>query len=195
MKIRSLSILAIVLFLSWSAYGQKSEKHFGFEFSGGASWATATLGGAELSAGLGFEGALHYRFLPHVGMYAGWGWNRFVAEESYAGQDVRFEETGYVFGLQFQHPISGGPIDYYIRGAGLYNHIETENAQGELIDDTGHGFGWQVAAGLDIEMGSNWSLRPGLKFNSLVRESEFEGSVRDLKLNYLSARVGILKKF
>lgn len=187
--------LAILTFLSLSSFGQSTEKHFGFEFSTGASWATTELGGADLSTGLGFEGTLHYRFLPHLGLYAGWGWNRFVAKESFAGDDARFEETGYVFGLQFKHPIGNTPISYYLRGAGLYNHIETENVDGEIVDDTGHGFGWQAAAGIDLKLGSGWSLTPGVKFNSLSRDTDFDGVSRELKLNYVSARVGILKKF
>jgi hypothetical protein len=178
-----------------SSFGQSNEKHFGFEFSAGPSWATTELGGADLSPGLGFEGTLHYRFLPHLGLYAGWGWNRFVAKESFAGDNARFEETGYVLGLQFKHPIGNTPISYYLRGAGLYNHIETEDAGGEIVDDTGHGYGWQAAAGIELRLGSGWSLTPGVKFHSLSRDTDFDGVSRELKLNYVSARLGILKKF
>jgi opacity protein-like surface antigen len=195
MKTKAFSILAILMLLSWSGFAQKGEKRFGLEFSGGASWATSQLGGADLSQGFGFEGILHYRFMPHLGMYAGWGWNQFEAETSFAGKNAQFEETGYVFGLQFKHPIGNSPVSWYVRGAGLYNHIEMENTAGDIINDTGHGFGWQAAAGIDLNLGANWSLTPGLKFNSLTRDTDFEEVSRQLKLNYVSARLGILKKF
>ncbi len=195
MKTKGLSILAILFLLSISFFAQENEKRFGFELSTGASMATSKLGDAELKPGLGFEGVFHYRFMPHLGVYAGWGWNRFGSDNSFAGDDVCFEETGYVFGLQFKHPFGESPVKYYLRAGGLYNHIEIENAEGDIINDTQHGFGFQLAGGIDFNLGSNWSLTPGLKFNSLSRDSEFEGISRNLNLNYISLRVGILKKF
>jgi hypothetical protein len=192
-KVFFLSLLLLLLALAGRA--QQNEKRFGIEFSGGVSLAVNELSGADLNPGPGFEGILHYRFMPHLGLYAGWGWNRLGAEASFAGADVCFEETGYVFGLQFKHPIGNSRTAFYVRGAGLYNHIEIENAGGDIIADTGHGFGWQVAAGLDLPLGRTWSLTPGLKFNSLSRDADFEGAVYGLDYRYLSARIGILKQF
>ena len=95
----------MIVFLSMSSFAQESEKRFGFEFNSGVSIATKKIGDASLKPGFGFEGLFHYRFLPHLGVYAGWGWNRFGADQSFAGKDVCFEETGYVVGLNFNHPI------------------------------------------------------------------------------------------
>ena len=195
MKTKGLLAFAFLVVLSLPSMAQENGKRFGFEFSTGASFATGELSGTSLNAGLGFEGIFHYRFMPHTGIYAGWGWNRMGADKSFAGNDVCFEETGYVFGLQFKHPFGQAPMSYYLRAAGLYNHIETENSNGTIINDSGHGFGLQLAGGLELPIGSSWSLTPGLKFNSLARESEYEGLSRDLNYNYLSVRVGILKKF
>ena len=195
MKTKVLFASALFLIFSLSMIGQEKEKHFGVELSGGASFATSKLNDASLNPGFGFEGILHYRFIPFTGIYAGWGWNRFGANESFAGNDVCFEETGYVFGLQFKHPIGDSRLSYYLRAGGLYNHIEIENAAGDIIKDSGHGFGWQAAGGVDVDLGKNWSLTPGIKFNSLSREVDNEGVVVPLDQNYLSVRVGILKKF
>jgi hypothetical protein len=195
MKAKGFIALALATVISTQVMAQESGKHFGFEISGGASFATARLNGADLNTGLGFEGIFHYRFLPYMGIYAGWGWNRFGADNSFAGEDVCFEETGYVIGLQFKHPIGNSPLSYYLRAGGLYNHIETENAQGDIIYDTGHGWGWQLAGGVDVPLGSGWSLTPGLKFNSLRRELDIEGLSNQLDYRYLSVRMGILKRF
>jgi hypothetical protein len=195
MKAKGFIALALATVISTQVMAQESGKRFGFEISGGASFATARLNGADLNTGLGFEGIFHYRFLPYTGIYAGWGWNRFGADNSFAGEDVCFEETGYVIGLQFKHPIGNSPLSYYLRAGGLYNHIETENAQGDIIYDTGHGWGWQLAGGVDVPLGSGWSLTPGLKFNSLRRELDIEGLSNQLDYRYLSVRVGILKRF
>jgi len=188
-------IAVAVLAITLSGYAQEKEKRFGFELSGGASFATHKLGGANLQIGFGGEGIFHYRFMPHAGVYAGWGYNAFTAENSFAGNEIDFEETGYVFGLQFKHPIGISAFSYYVRAGGLYNHIELENTDGEIIGDTDHGMGWQAAGGVDIPLGRNWSLTPGVKFNSLSGDVNLEGTTTQLDLNYIQVRVGILKKF
>lgn len=195
MKTVKITILGLMMVFATTSFAQETEKRFGIELNGGASFATKKIENATLNTGFGFEGLLHYRFMPFTGIYAGWGWNRFGADDSFAGKDVCFEETGYILGLQFKYPIGTSPFSFYLRGAGLYNHIEIENADGDIIKDSGHGFGWQAAGGLNINLGSNWSITPGIKFNSLSRETNFEGTDRSLKLNYISARVGIVKMF
>jgi opacity protein-like surface antigen len=195
MKTKVLLVTVFVLGFLFNGNAQENEKRFGVELSSGASVATKKLGDATLNPGFGFEGIFHYSFLPHTGIYGGWGWNRFGADNSFVGNDVCFEETGYVFGLQFKHPIGESKTSYYLRAGGLYNHIETENADGDITHDSGHGLGWQLAGGVDFNLGKNWSLTPGIKFNSLNRNVENEGVDVPLDLNYLQLRIGILKKF
>jgi hypothetical protein len=77
----------------------------------------------------------------------------------------------------------------------LYNHIETENRDGDLLNDSKHGLGWQVAGGLNIPLGGKWSFTPGLRFSSLSRDIRFEDVSRELNLNYFSLRIGIMKVF
>ena len=194
MKTKGLALTVLVL-LSMSSFAQETEKRFGFELNSGASIATKKIDDTRLKPGFGFEGTFHYRFMPHMGVYAGWGWNRFGAEESFAGNNVCFEETGYVFGLNFKHPIGTSKLAYYVRAGALYNHIETENSNGDIIIDTEHGFGYQLAGGIDINLGRQWSLTPGLKFNSMSRNTEMEGTSRQLDYQYISARIGIAKRF
>jgi len=195
MRTKGLIALLVLAVISLNSFAQENEKRFGFEFNSGVSMATNELGGAALNPGFGFEGIFHYRFMSNLGAYAGWGWNRFGADESFAGNDVCFEETGYVLGLQFKQPLGDFPLQYYVRVGGLYNHIETENSDGDIINDTGHGLGWQLAAGIDLLLGENWSITPGLKFNSLNRNSDFNGVERELKYSYVSLRIGIVKHF
>ncbi len=194
MKIKELALMMLVL-LSVSSFAQESEKRFGFELNSGLSVATKKIDGASMNTGFGFEGTLHYRFMPHLGVYAGWGWNRFGADNSFAGDDVCFEETGYVVGLNFQHPIGTSKWAYYFRAGALYNHIETENSDGDIVHDSQHGWGYQLAGGVDFNLGKNWSLTPGLKFNSLSRDTDYEGVSKKLDYQYVSIRIGIAKKF
>lgn len=195
MKPQAVFFIALFLIFSTYSFAQEQEGRFAFELSGGPAWAVEQDGSSSLNTGAGFEGILHYRFVPHTGVYAGWGWNRFAAENSFAGDNADFEETGYVFGLQFKHPIGTSSLAYYLRAGGLYNHYEIENEAGEIMTDTGHGLGWQLAAGLDIAINNAWHLTPGVKFNALEREFTNDGVDRSLRINYLSIRIGILRKF
>lgn len=195
MKTKVIFFLAMIFAMSLNVIAQNVTPKFGIELNGGASFATSKLAGAELKTGIGFEGTFHYNFIPELGIYAGWGWNKNKSDLSFAGSDCDFEETGYVFGLQYNRPFGESAVNWYVRAGGLYNHIEVENKEGDIIADTGHGIGWQLAGGLQVDLGKNWSLTPGLKFNSLSRDVDFEGINHEMNLNYLSVRVGILKKF
>jgi len=195
MRTKVIIVSVLVALFTSSAFAQITDKKFGFELNGGVSKATKELGNADLNLGGGFEGIFHYRFLPQLGAYAGWGWNKLSADNSFAGEDVCFEETGYVFGLQYMRPIGDSPFSYYIRGGGLYNHIETENAEGDIIHDTGHGLGFQLAGGVGYYLSENWSLNAGIKFNSLSRDADFEGVSRNFDYQYQTLRIGVVKSF
>lgn len=195
MKTKVFLSIALVILVSATALTQENEKRFGVELNGEVSFVTTDLSGASLNTGLGFETILQYRLMPFTSVYGGWGWNNFNADESFAGSDVDFEETGYILGLQFKHPIGKSPVSYFVRAGALYCHIETENNDGDIISDTGHGFGYQIAGGIEVSLGKNWSMAPGLKFNSLPRETEFEGTNYQLDHRYVAARLGIIKRF
>lgn len=195
MKRIALITTGLVLMLSMTLNAQNQNGRFGLELNAGASAATHKLSGTNLHPGFGFEGVIHYRVLAGAGIYAGWGWNGFGSETSFAGNEVDFEETGYVFGIQYQHPCDNRSLGYFLRAGGLYNHIEMENTEGEIFGDTGHGFGWQVAGGVTLPLGRGWSLAPGVRFNSLDREYTTESGEWDLKLRYVSARIGFVKSF
>lgn len=195
MKRAIIIVMAFYFVTMHDLFAQEKDRRFGFEFNGGASFATSKPAGTDLNTGLGFEGIFHYRVLQNAGIYAGWGWNRFGADNSFAGSDVCFEETGYAFGLQYKRSIGSSPLSYYFRAGGLYNHIEIENAAGDIIADSGHGMGYQLAAGLEYQLGKNWSILPGIKYNNLSTDIDVEGVSTHLDHQYLSVRVGFLKKF
>jgi opacity protein-like surface antigen len=194
MKTKKLVTIAIFTMITMISMAQENEKRFGVELNGGVSFATRELGGLNLNTGVGFEGVFHYRFMQHLGAYAGWGWNKFSTDDTFAGSDVDVEETGYVLGLQFKHPIASSPLSYYVRLGGLYNHLEFEEGD-DIIEDTGHGLGFQLAGGVEIELGSNWSINPGFKFNALSRDLDDNGIKTEMNLNYINIRIGIIKRF
>jgi len=186
-------IACAILLLSFQSAA--AQKKWSFELKPGVNFPVKKLGNANLTTGFGFEGTLAYNFMPHLGAYAGWSWNKFAADKSFVGNDVEFEETGYCFGLQFIHPIKKSNIRYMIKGGGTYNHIETENSAGKIIYDTGHGFGWQAGGGIAIPIGKRWLLVPEVRYRSLSREINTGDGTTPIDLNYLSAGVGISNSF
>jgi hypothetical protein len=183
-------MLTIFLFSS-SLLGQHK---IGVELRVGPDFATTELGDADLKTGFGFEGLLDYQFTPHLGVYAGWGWNRFAADRSFAGDNMDFEETGYLFGLQFA-TTGTSALGLYVRTGGILNHIEVENSDGDIIADSKHGLGFRMEAGLDIGLGSNWYLRPGVKYQALSRDITVETVTTAVNLNYFNVGLGIAKWF
>jgi len=181
-----------LLFVTDSAMGQD---RFGVLFSLDGSAATQDIGDAELNPGFGFEANLTYRFMPHLSSYAGWGWQRFGSDGSFAGAEMDFEETGYRFGLQFMHPLGATPVDYFLRAGGMYNHIEIENSDGDITADSGHGLGWQASAGIAVPLGAKWRLMPGLRYQSLSQDIEVGSVNTEADLSYVAFEVGFHRVF
>ncbi len=186
-------ILPIVLLLA--TFSLSAQGRLSLELRANGAYPTEQLGDADLNIGAGFDFAVHYRVLPHLGAYAGWGWHRFRADEFATETNMDVEETGYTFGLQFLHPIGVSRLSYYVRGGGIYNHLEFENEAGDIVSDTGHGLGWQVAAGVAIPLGRDWQLLPGLKYSSLARDIAIGDYRTTADLSYVSAGVSIYKTF
>jgi hypothetical protein len=193
MKKLLLTTAALMLF---TLFGQSyAQDKWSLELRPGVDYATQDIVDADLGLGFGAELAVAYRFMPHLAAYAGWSYNNFAVDQSFAGSDASFEETGYTFGLQFIHPIGESGLSYLVRAGGTYNHIEIENNSGDIIIDSGHGLGWQAEAGLVIPLSEKFSLLPSLRYRSLNRDIEIENVSTSVDLNYLSVGVGLSWSF
>jgi len=190
--IAAMVIAAVLMVASQSALAQD---RLSFEFRPGVNFPTNELGDAELNTGFGLEGTFAYRFMPSVAVYAGWSWNRFSSDNSFAGTDIDFEETGYTMGMQYIRPIGESKVNLLLRVGGLYNHIEVENSEGDIIADSGHGLGWQVEGGVAIPLGEKWRLLPSVRYRSLAREITIETVTTSTDLNYVSIGIGIARIF
>ena len=173
----------------------QAQNRLSFEFRPGVAVATQDLADASLGTGFGFEGTIGYRFLPHLAVYGGWDWHRFTSDASFAGNNVDFEETGYAFGLRFQHPVGGSEaIDVRLSGGGTYNHIEIEGSDGELIVDSEHGLGWEAGAGLALRAGG-WEVAPVVRFRSLTRDFVVGNVTTTGTLRYVTVTLGFSRSF
>ncbi|SMO89933.1 hypothetical protein [Fodinibius sediminis] len=49
--------------------------------------------------------------------------------------------TGYTFGLEYLHLLGNSTLDFYIHGGRIYNHIEVESSDGDIIAGSQHQLG------------------------------------------------------
>ena len=146
--------------------------------------------------GFGLEATVQYRVLEHVAAYAGWAYSHFAALESIAGPDMDLEQTGYVAGLRFEHPIrDGAPVRYWVRTGATYDHLELENADGDIVDDSGHGLGWEIGAGLAVPIRDQWTVTPGIRYRALSRDLDPGAATAAVDLRSVGFELGIRRAF
>jgi hypothetical protein len=162
----------------------------------GVSFATERLATSDLSVGPGAEVGLSVRVMPHLFAYGAWDWRHFEAGTLIAGGEVDLEETGYAFGVRFEHPFGQSPFPaLMVRAGGTYNHLEFEDADGESIGDSGHGFGWEAGAGLVFRLSDQWRVTPAARFRSLSRDLDLGGLPVDVTLRYVTVELGFSRTF
>ncbi len=192
MKRFNFFLLASILLLSIST---KAQEKWSVEFRPGLNFPTGDVGNTDTKIGFGFELTGAYKIMPHFAAYAGWGLNEFKGDDNFLTEEIKLRETGYTFGFQIIKPIGTSAFSYLARAGAVYNHIEMENNSGSFAADTGHGFGWQVAAGVDYEFAPNLALRPMLRYRSLSTDITIEDFSTELKLNYISFGIGLAWDF
>lgn len=179
-----------------SRWDRSIDHPFSVEVAGSFNHAVNDFPAADLGAGFGGEIALAYRVLPAIDVFGGWGYQHFNADESIFGSDLDLEETGYFLGLGFEPAVFGSRrLQPYVRAAGVYDHVELEDAEGEIIEDTGKGWGYRLGLGVDYAITEHIRLRSGLRFLSLDRDATVDETSGTLELRYVSARIGLAIRF
>lgn len=176
----------------------EAQSRWSLEFQGNAAVPTSEPAVDDLGTGVGFGGEVSFHLYQHLSAYAGWDWTHFTSDESFAGSDMDFEETGYVFGLRWEHPLQGEVgrgMAGWVRAGGTAKHVEVEDDEGNLVSDSGHGLGWEAAAGLSLPLGSSWRLTPGVRYTALSHDLEVESVSTEFDLNYVALEVGVRWSF
>jgi opacity protein-like surface antigen len=186
-----------LLIAVFTTHDLNAQQGFRLEVNGGAAFPLEQVGGGELETGIPLEGLLSYYLTDQFGIYAGWGWTQFSTESAFGGMRLDFEETGYRLGVEFANHIGESSFGYYVRLGGLFNHIEVEDTDGDIIGDSEHGLGWQAGLGATIDLGSNIELRPGVRYQSLTRDVEYDVVLvpAEVELKYIGATLGVHVKF
>ncbi|MEJ2540909.1 MAG: outer membrane beta-barrel protein [Gemmatimonadota bacterium] len=190
---RSPPILVLLLLVLVGSVGSlRAQAPWSLEAQGGAGFPVGDLE-EPLVTGPGFGAVAAYRFLPHLAAYGGWDWFSFDSGTSFAGNEVEFEETGYVLGLRFEHPLPfdlGIPLAYRVHAGATYKHIELEGQDGTALADSGHGVGWEVGGGLTWDITPRWYVSPGVRYRALNRDVEIESVTTELDLTYVALQLG-----
>lgn len=184
----SLGLLLMVMSSSMNVQGQGL---LNVAFRPSSSVPLKDFGTTNLKKGGGFEATFSYQFTQGFAIYGGWGWNIFLPEEDPAPFD-HFEETGYRFGVQRIQPLSKkSKLNFLISGGAVLNHIETEDDEGEIIDDSGHGIGWEADIGISIPLNEKWQIVPGVRYHALSREIVTDGIAESVDLDYIAIGVSV----
>ncbi len=193
MRFSALVILLAVLLGSAPLSAQQAVT---FDVRGVAAMNTEDLVDADLGGGFGFGAVVAVRVLPHLNVYGGWDWIRFTPETSFAGSDRDFEETGYTFGLRFEHPFTReSTIRYRLEGGGVYKHVEIENQSGDLLGDSDLDLGFELGAGLVLPLGVSWALTPVARFRSSTPEVTVGSNLNDGTVRYVAFELGLSRGF
>lgn len=169
---------------------------WGFEFHANGGISTQDDARDTHENGFGFGATVQYRFLPHLAAYTGWDYSHFSALPAIAGPDMDLEETGYVMGLRFEHPFrEGGRTSGWLRGGATYNHLELEDVSGDIVADSGHGWGWDFGAGIALPLGNRWNVTPGIRYRSISRDLEQGEVATTVELQHVSLEVGFGIRF
>ena len=187
---RSITITALLLAVG-GITSAESQSPFALEARAGAAVATADLGDASLNTGGGFELNVSYRLVPNLRLYAGWDWQHRATSQPETGGEFDIEDTGYAVGLRFEYPLSAS-LGTWLRGGGLYDHIEVENSAGSIIGDSGHELGWEVGGGLSVRLGQRFAVTPGARYRSLSATLDGGQGAVPVDLTYLAVDVGIV---
>jgi len=154
------------------------------------------LAGTELDMGVGFGVTVAWRVQPHLHVYGGWDWLHFGSDNSFAGSDRDFEETGYTFGLRFEHPLGDASrLLYRVDAGGTYKHVEIEDVDGDIIADSKHGLGYEAGLGLLWPAGDAWRFGPTIRFRSLSPDFDINGVTTSGTLRYVGLEMGVSRRF
>lgn len=187
-------MMTTTLVLALAAAGTlQAQTPVSLELRGGAAFPTDDLGEASLNTGGGAGFGVHAVLLPRLGVYAGWDLMRFSTDSPFAGAQYDVENTGYVLGLEFGHPITGR-IGSWARAGGMYGHIELEDRD-DVVADSGHEFGWEAGVGLNVVIGSGFALLPGVRYRMLSVDLTDGADDVPVDLSYVTAEIGFRYTF
>ncbi|HCT95125.1 MAG: hypothetical protein A2X19_02090 [Bacteroidetes bacterium GWE2_39_28] len=206
---RRLVIFSIFILSFTILHAQNSNVRFSAELTSGPSFAIGDLGGSRLKYGRGLDAILALDVYANVGLFGGWSTNSFSSEGLF-----NYRESGLMYGLQYKVNSAESPFEIIFRVGMLWNHLEATDRKESVLDDfyydTDYSKGFYTSSGINYSIGRGWFLNCTVKYHLFTKcatlpeiiwpdgtpESEVIVSMpRNLSLNYVGVRIGIIKYF
>ena len=201
MKNTTLGLLSLVAAAAFAAPAHAqlpTITPFSLEVRGGLAFPTGDFGesdgdeegGVETGYTLGANATFH--FMPMLGVYAGYTYNRFGVE---GFDEVDVVDQGLSAGVRVAVPTPLIPIDPYVKAGLVYNRIGFEfddgGDGGELDDvtESDQSLGFEVGAGIGIGLGPKLSFTPQVTYTSY--EPQFDGEGIDVNVEHIRVDVGL----
>jgi opacity protein-like surface antigen len=142
--------------------------------------------GAQFHPGLAWRVGAALALLPRLELYAGYGRSGFGCADGFcAGNHVRFAAGGFDAGAR----LTAGRFH---AGLGVVHHAlrsEWVNAEGPGSRRSPASTGWEVGAGVEIDVAPRIALVPALRYSTF--EAAAAGSESAGRVGVLGAAVGI----
>lgn len=195
MKRTTLGLLSVVAAAAFAAPAHAQLPNvtpFSFEVRGGLVFPTGDFGDAEEDVGsvesgytIGANATFH--FMPLLGIYAGYTYNRFGVEGL---DELKVNDQGFSAGLRLAVPTPLLPIDPYFKGGLVYNKLgfTIDGEDADLIDSD-NSLGFEVGAGLGIGLGPKLSFTPQVTYTRY--EPKYDGEGDDFAVQHVRADVGL----
>lgn len=187
-----LCVVAAVAFAAPAHAQLPNVTPFSFEVRGGLAFPTGDFGESaedvgEVESGITVGANATYHFMPLLGIYAGYTYNRFGVEGL---DELDVNDQGFNAGLRLAIPTPLLPIDPYVKGGLVYNKLGfTFDGDDEDFIDSDNSLGFEVGAGIGIALGPKLSFTPQLTYTRY--EPKYDGEGDDFTVEHIRADVGL----
>lgn len=199
MKKTTLGLLSVVAAAAFAvpAHAQLPRiTPFAFEVRGGLVFPTGDFGQpseedvGEIESGITVGANATFHFMPMLGVYGGYTYNRFGVEGL---EELDVVDQGFNAGLRVAIPTPLIPIDPYVKAGLVYNTVGFEfdgDDEGEELLESDRSLGFEVGAGLGIGLGQVLSFTPQVTYTSY--EPKYDGENDEgFKVQHIRVDVGL----
>jgi hypothetical protein len=168
---------------------------FSFEVRGGLAFPTGDFGedsgddAGDVESGTTLGANVTFHFMPLLGIYGGYTYNRFGVENV---DEIDFVDQGFNAGIRVAIPTPLIPIDPYVKAGLVYNKLglagDTDGLE-DLIPDSDSSLGFEVGAGVGIGLGPKLSFTPQVTYTRY--EPKYDGDGVDFNVEHIRVDVGL----
>jgi len=195
LKKTTLGLLSLVAAAAFAAPVQAQLPNvtpFSFEVRGGLAFPRGEFAeeddDLQVESGTTLGANVTFHFMPLLGIYGGYTYNRFGIE---GADDVDLVDQGLNAGVRVAVPTPLIPIDPYVKAGLVFNKVDLVGDTGgeDLVDSSDRSLGFEVGAGIGIGIGPKLSFTPQVTYTRYALK--FDGESADLDVEHIRVDVGL----